>query len=129
MIILKEKNNNIFVVIIVILSILLIISIGYTIYDKIESSKTQDEEIIAKMRQDVVFLLNISHAMLGEPIKQINKTMQAILPMIKNVSADAEAEVRTSAVIRNVLVIFLIRAPVWFACWSVCMKHNEILCP
>ena len=52
MIILKEKNNNIFVVIIVILSILLIISIGYTIYDKIESSKTQDEEIKMLTQQE-----------------------------------------------------------------------------
>lgn len=48
----KEKNNNIFVVIIVILSILLIISIGYTIYDKIESSKTQDEEIKMLTQQE-----------------------------------------------------------------------------
>lgn len=48
----KEKNNNIFVVIIVILSILLIISIGYTIYDKIESSKTQDEEIKMLTKQE-----------------------------------------------------------------------------
>lgn len=52
--------------------------------------ETKDEEIIARTRQDVVFLLNTSHAMLGEPIKQINKTMQAILPMIKNASAEKE---------------------------------------
>lgn len=60
--------------------------------------ETQDEEIIAKMRQDVIFLLNISHAMLGEPIKQINKTMQAILPMIKNVSAEKEVQLSVKVI-------------------------------
>ena len=48
----KEKNNNILVVIIVILSIFLIISIGYTVYDKIESSKQDNEETVILTKQD-----------------------------------------------------------------------------
>lgn len=48
--------------------------------------------------QDVVFLLNTSHAMLGEPIEQLNRTMQEILPVIENESAKKELQLSVKVI-------------------------------
>lgn len=60
--------------------------------------ESQYEDYITKLRQDVVFMVNTSRAMFGESLEQINKTLQALLPMIKNASERREVQLSVKVI-------------------------------